>query len=148
MQFVGPRQPPVPSFPGQIKMQVRQCKGKGAGIPSTTRQHGREMQAGAATPEVVLGRGAGTGGGVKGFSVPAHHLGPSSNLPVHAGASMFPVTLQEREGTTCPGSPAARSIFCTVLPLAYFRVQSGTSFQASGTYSYFMCPLPAPRRDA
>lgn len=62
-------------------------KGKGRGFHQ---QHGREMQAGAITPEVVLGRGAVTGGGVKGCSVPAPCLGPSSNLTVHGKGEYVP----------------------------------------------------------
>lgn len=83
---------------------------------------------------------------MKGCSVPAHCLGPSQTSP--PTESMFPEALQEREGMTRPRNPAVHSVFYTVLPPAYFRVQSGTSFQARCTHSYSMCPLPASRRNA
>lgn len=107
MQSLGPPQPPVPSFPGEIKMQVRQCEGKGAGIPSTTWRQGREMQAGAATPEVVLGRGAVTGGGVKGFSVPAHCPGPSPNLAVHGKGEYVPCSFTGEGGNDLSRKPSS-----------------------------------------
>lgn len=68
-------------------------------------------------------------------------------LPSKARESVFPVALREREGVTCPGNPVAHSTFYS-LATCPFRCSIRNILQASCADIYFMCPPPAPRRNA